>query len=61
MSSNTNHPKTLQELISMISTELGADKGLTHADVDVDKIRQWMSEYQSNADDWKKYALWYCF
>jgi hypothetical protein len=53
-----NSPKTLQELISMISNELGTDKGLTHADVDVSKIRQWMSSYQSNSEDWKQYALW---
>lgn len=54
----SNYPQTLHELVSMIRNELGSDKGLTHAEVDVKKISQWMSNYQSNAKDWNKYALW---
>jgi hypothetical protein len=53
-----NSPQTLQELVELISNELGSNKGLTHADVDVDKISRWMSSYKSNPEDWEKYALW---
>ena len=52
------NPKTLQELISLISNELGSGKGITDADVDIAKISSWMSSYQSNSEDWKQYALW---
>jgi hypothetical protein len=53
-----NSPQTLEELVALISTELGSNKGLTDADVDVEKISRWMSSYESNPEDWKKYALW---
>jgi hypothetical protein len=53
-----NCPQNLQELVSMIKNELGTDKGLLCADVDIEKIKLWMSSYESNAEDWKKYALW---
>ncbi|KAJ3311779.1 hypothetical protein HDV04_003791 [Boothiomyces sp. JEL0838] len=47
-------PKTLEELVTLINKEMG-EYGLE--DADVPKIQRLMASYQSNCNDWKKYAL----
>lgn len=51
-------PQSLQHLIELIHQELGADKGLDSADVDVPKIRALMTAYESKEEDWAHFALW---
>lgn len=48
-------PKSLDELIELLHKELGAN-GLTCEGVDVDRVQALMTNYQSNEEDWKKYA-----
>jgi cysteine dioxygenase len=51
-------PKSLDHLIELIHQELGTDKGLGHVDIDVAKIQALMTSYESNEQDWEKFALW---
>ena len=37
------------------------DKGLGHSDIDVDKIQDLISKYESKKEEWKNFALWYSF
>ncbi|KAK3815238.1 MAG: cysteine dioxygenase type I, partial [Benniella sp.] len=46
---------TLDDLVKFLHRELG-DNGLDSEGVDVERIRQMMENYQSNSDDWGKYA-----
>ncbi|KAF9201273.1 Cysteine dioxygenase [Podila verticillata] len=48
-------PKSLDELVELLHKELGAN-GLTCEGVDVDRVQALMTNYQSNEEDWKKYA-----
>jgi hypothetical protein len=48
-------PETLDDLVKFLHRELG-DNGLDGEGVDVERIRQIMENYQSNSDDWGKYA-----
>ncbi|ORY00568.1 hypothetical protein K493DRAFT_347815 [Basidiobolus meristosporus CBS 931.73] len=45
----------MSELVQVIREELG-DEGLDSEDVDVKRVMQIMSNYQSNASDWQRYA-----
>ncbi|KAG0333947.1 Cysteine dioxygenase [Podila horticola] len=49
-------PKSLDELVELLHKELGAN-GLACEGVDVDRVQALMTNYQSNEEDWKKYAL----
>ncbi|KAI8605379.1 cysteine dioxygenase [Dissophora ornata] len=49
-------PASLDELVKLLHAELGS-KGLDCEGVDVDRVKALMSNYVSNEDDWKKYAL----
>ncbi|ORY00569.1 cysteine dioxygenase type I, partial [Basidiobolus meristosporus CBS 931.73] len=46
----------MAELVQVIREELG-DDGLDSENVDVKRVMQIMSNYQSNASDWQRYAL----
>ncbi|KAG0328803.1 hypothetical protein BGZ99_004467 [Dissophora globulifera] len=49
-------PANLDELVKLLYAELGS-KGLGYEGVDVDRVQALMSNYISNEDDWKEYAL----
>ncbi|KAK9765509.1 hypothetical protein K7432_006120 [Basidiobolus ranarum] len=46
----------MSELVKAVRNELG-DDGLDSANVDVNRVMEIMNNYQSNASDWEKYAL----
>lgn len=48
-------PRNLEELVQLIREELG-EYGLDSQHVDVNRIQRLMANYQSNPQDWRKYA-----
>lgn len=51
-------PTSLTHLIDLLHQELGSDKGLDSADVNVAKVQAIMEAYESCEEDWEKFALW---
>ena len=49
-------PKDLDELVSLLHKELGAN-GLDSEGVDVERVQKLMANYASNPEDWSKYAM----
>lgn len=45
----------MEDLVEAINEIFGSNKGIE--DIDVDQVQSWMEAYQSNANDWEKYAF----
>lgn len=46
-----------QQLIQDLRDYLGPSSGIDSADVDVDQLRELMAQYQSNPEEWTRYAV----